>query len=512
MVDVLYIHPYFHYDYRSIPYGLIGIMNSLNCSKIGKYYFEVKVEDIKSSKIIMMDAHWLYVIGFLEEYIKLLKKINPDVKIIIGGITANTYKDFLIKWGADFVVLGDSTIPTKSLVKSLLENRTKEYIKYNIPNIYSELGQSPITYYLNSDDFGKINYIDIDWFPRYQKFVRHFQKEREIEFDRQVFMFPHIFFYKGCIYDCENCDGSRSSCMRLYKRNIVKKKIKDLKKEFRILENKGYSTVSTFSDPFMVFSQKEIMKIFSKKYDFNFVGGDIYSLPDFSLIKYILGKVNKYHLCFIIRDDEFINGFYKRKIKYLNELSEYFKDEINSGKLKLWTFNNGRKFKREIDIFGIRFFGCMEWQIDKPKSYENNKELLIKYKNKFLKNSMTYLIYKSFDIKLKFREYEEILLNLRNFNTINDFYFNYISENKVKKRRAIIRFGLNGIILEDEFNSNKFKKFYLTYKDSKLKNEIIFKNNGVNRILFNRLFFKRYSDSPSFLSNPVFDSFQIVNK
>ena len=59
-IDVLYIHPGGNQSDYNIPMGLIGLMNSIKCAKIGKMYYEVNDKLISNSKIVVMDCHWYF--------------------------------------------------------------------------------------------------------------------------------------------------------------------------------------------------------------------------------------------------------------------------------------------------------------------------------------------------------------------------------------------------------------------------------------------------------------------
>jgi hypothetical protein len=207
--DVLYIHPVSFSEDIRLPMGVIGLMNSLNCSKRGVYGDQVTDNDLAHARIVAMDLHWMFHLRPVEKLAERCKAVNPSCMVIIGGYTAAIFADILIeRFAVDFIVLGDAEGTFRPLVERILAKRPWD----TLPNLVAKTGRTEQRYSLTAQDFNAVNNLSIDWFPQYKKLIT--EKKAGIPF---VF----IPVARGCCHDCAWCYGSRKLQLDLCKRPLV---------------------------------------------------------------------------------------------------------------------------------------------------------------------------------------------------------------------------------------------------------------------------------------------------
>ena len=154
-IDVLFIHPprIFAKDYLEVrsafiklPVGIVALADYLEQNgystkilnipmeiyfnknfRLSKYLKSVDV------KICAIELHWILNAYGAIQSADIVKKINPSVKIIIGGISATYFHEDVIKFPSiDTVIRGEGEIPLLKIVNHYLKgNPTLK----DIPNI-----------------------------------------------------------------------------------------------------------------------------------------------------------------------------------------------------------------------------------------------------------------------------------------------------------------------------------------------------------------------------------------
>ena len=78
--DVLYIHPTFHQSPNAIPMGVAGLINSLDCTKLGLFSSEVTEAHLKAVRVVALDLHWFYPLHAVPQLAAAYKRVNPELK------------------------------------------------------------------------------------------------------------------------------------------------------------------------------------------------------------------------------------------------------------------------------------------------------------------------------------------------------------------------------------------------------------------------------------------------
>lgn len=214
--ELLYIHPT-GLDYYSwapiIPMGVPALMRSVDCKKIGVFYYEVNEKLIENTKIAALDLHWYFHLFPVSTISTYLKKINPSITIIIGGYTATILAEAIIKdFKIYFIIKGDAEYPFALLVKGILGNGDLR----SIPNIVAKDFSSKQDYYLTQGGFESYVYNDLSWFPALEKIIHKAQR-----LGYPSWIGPWIPVSKGCKYQCSFCYGNPSLQEKINGRKIV---------------------------------------------------------------------------------------------------------------------------------------------------------------------------------------------------------------------------------------------------------------------------------------------------
>ncbi|WP_026891196.1 cobalamin-dependent protein [Lacrimispora aerotolerans] len=294
MSEIIYIHPINNQNPFVVPIGTIAVINDIKYPKKGYYSNEVTVEDIKQAKIIIMDLHWYHSLWSVTRIAKEIKLVNNRVKIILGGYTATIYaEELLTKQDIDFVVIGDGEVSISSLVNLLMEGTRVE----GIPNVLSK----DISYCekkpASKEDFNRLDYYTIDWFPTFIKKVKE-NCQNDIFEGNDNSYWPIIPVNRGCPYSCEFCYGSQENTSILFFRKPIFRDYIRIKEDLCNLEkNDLVQNVYFIGDFINFYSEEECRRILDKHYNLNLYY-EFFNLPDLQLLKLLISRFNKIYLTF----------------------------------------------------------------------------------------------------------------------------------------------------------------------------------------------------------------------
>lgn len=199
--QLLYIHPSGHLNDLVVPAGAVSCLNAIEgTSKLGRYAFEVTDQEIRSARIVAIDLHWAVGIAGFTRLVRHVRQVNPRTVLVAGGITAGHFSaDILRTTGIDYVVHGDSEVPFKNLIESILENRTP----VSIPGVSTVDGIESSRDRMTCQEFDATDCLTVDWFPTYETVTdwrtASFSQGRTI---------PVL---RGCPCRCPACYGSAAS-------------------------------------------------------------------------------------------------------------------------------------------------------------------------------------------------------------------------------------------------------------------------------------------------------------
>ena len=305
---ILYIHPEGYqqnYSEIVIPIGVIGIVNLLIENnhtvhginiplekKLNKNFSIIDFIKKNNYDIFIIDLHWhIYSYNSIN-ICRLIKSINKNSIIIMGGITASIYcKEILNDYvEIDFLVKGDSEESLLLLINQLIN---KKLNFKNIPNLVYRDGDEIISTasLSNTAILDKLNYWNLSWLKNNNEFLIH-QAHEDIKENGEQFKLAWIPIARGCNYNCSYCGGNRNFFDKIFKyKNMYKRSIASIINDVENLYNKGVNKLGVTHD----------LSIFPEKY-----WNDIFK----EIIKKNF-KVSVAHYCFQLPSNEFIYEFIK---------------------------------------------------------------------------------------------------------------------------------------------------------------------------------------------------------
>ncbi len=199
-VEVLYVHPSGHLNDLVVPAGALTSMNATTATKLGRYAFEVADDEIASARILAIDVHWALALPGFARLVAHVRKLRPEVPIVVGGITAGHYAgQLLARYPIDYVLRGDSEVAFARLVDKLLVGDAPS----GIPNVYGR-GLTPAPpKRMTGAEYDATDCITCDWFPTYASVTN---------WDAAAFgQGRTIGVARGCPQRCPECYGSYAS-------------------------------------------------------------------------------------------------------------------------------------------------------------------------------------------------------------------------------------------------------------------------------------------------------------
>ena len=194
------------------------------------------------ARMVGIDLHWATHTDGALELARIIRKIHPDTRIVVGGLTASQFWRELLSYPQiDFVIRGDSSEYPLLRLMNALENKIH---MWDVPNLAWR------------DRTGNVQTTGLDWVPDniddyrtdYSWLIR--SAARHLDPLNVLLSIPYrdwlmnpsaaVFTQRGCPYDCLICGGSahayREICNR--KRPAVRSPeavVRDMASAARIL-------------------------------------------------------------------------------------------------------------------------------------------------------------------------------------------------------------------------------------------------------------------------------------
>ncbi len=232
MADVLFIHPTNHIHPRVLPVGSIAAANSIPHPVLGRYASEVTREEIRAAKVVLMDVHWFLPMGILGGLVGAIRRLNPQAKLVVGGLAASFYgEDFRARYDIDYVVGGHVETALPALIERLLAQETPPAL----PRVWGA-NQTPEPLRRPSQElFDSLDWITLDWFPTYARYAKglhdgaHFDPAAP-----QMDAWPLLPLTRGCVRDCGFCYGAYQD--RVFGAGVRARSPEALIRDLRLLE------------------------------------------------------------------------------------------------------------------------------------------------------------------------------------------------------------------------------------------------------------------------------------
>ncbi|HEX4546020.1 MAG TPA: cobalamin-dependent protein [Candidatus Acidoferrum sp.] len=282
-MDVLFLHvPKFKNYYKPIgefsfilfpPMGLLGLADFLRHNNrsseiihLGverQKYGEIDLERILAERnpaIVGLDLHWHFQAYDVIEVAKRIKKIRPDIAVLLGGFTATVFADEILKTYdcVDFVIRGESEVPILELHTQYRSRKAYD----QVPNLaYRDGGTvklNPVTYLADAKLLDSISFTDFALMKDYPVFVESFSRYMNIPnlseaMQRKIFRdrkgYP-VFLGRGCPHACSYCGGGRESHININNRTrLSMRSVTTVTRSLEDIERFGFDFVFLSYDP-----------------------------------------------------------------------------------------------------------------------------------------------------------------------------------------------------------------------------------------------------------------------
>jgi hypothetical protein len=293
--EVIYIHPYTPMlDPLTLPLSLPALIRRIPNEVAGFSHSEIKDDYIRNAKIIIIDIHWhLSLLGAVE-LVRKIRRLNPKVKVVAGGITASEYAKILVdSFDIDYVIRGDAEIPLPSLVAALLNDQRN--IKL-VPNIVGKYGfETPWDYCLTQSDLDENEFYDINFFPTYKTRIINIHKRHK---RWTPGAYPHLLSFRGCPLDCKSCAGGKVEQKKLFKRERVVRSPERFRSDLDTLAaDPDIRFVTAINDFITLLPEHYSSAVLTKKFDLK-LNYDFASAPALPMLNLLLKSFAGGVICF----------------------------------------------------------------------------------------------------------------------------------------------------------------------------------------------------------------------
>lgn len=262
-------------NYFGPPYGISLIAACIAASgvkiPISVYDFDLETrrDMLKSVEKIIIEDNPLYVAiaaqsctrGGVYELIELVRKINPNITIILGGPFATVKYDFLLEnFKIDYIVVGDGEKTMVNLVRCLKQHANPGKIK---GIAFLKNGKVCFT-----GEGQKVSNLDSLPYPAFHLFKGFNEKinSTQTAFEESNFILGHrcttlknallLLSSRGCIYSCNFCPMSKvgKQKIRFHTPEYFVNMVGYFHQKYRIKD-------FVFGDNFFTLSRDRVMKI-----------------------------------------------------------------------------------------------------------------------------------------------------------------------------------------------------------------------------------------------------------
>lgn len=234
--DILFIHPTRTLQkgrtsprslFMFLPMGLFAIADLCEqegfSTKIINYPLEQALDrnfDLKRClkqldfKICGIDLHWINHSHGAIEIAKIVRDVNPNANIVLGGYTATYYHDEILKYypSIDGIIRGEGEIPFLKYCQSFLQGQSLD----SVPNLSyrdstKHIKINPQTYLAKTLD--NLNFTNFSLLQNGSKYITQIKDLMRIP--------TNLFIGRGCPFNCPYCGGGHNAQLLINKRNKI---------------------------------------------------------------------------------------------------------------------------------------------------------------------------------------------------------------------------------------------------------------------------------------------------
>jgi hypothetical protein len=178
-------------------------------------------------KICGIDLHWIHNVHGATEISRIVKEVDPNSKVVLGGFSASYFHTEILKYNKsiDGIVRGEAEIPLLKYAQNNKENPTFESVpNLTYRNASNQIKTNPLTYTAKTLD--ELNFTNTSLLKNAKQYFECSRKIMGISFNVPI--------GRGCPFNCPFCGGGQRALQRLAGRNEVllrnpEEVIKDIK-------------------------------------------------------------------------------------------------------------------------------------------------------------------------------------------------------------------------------------------------------------------------------------------
>jgi hypothetical protein len=260
---VLYLHPKSHMMFKEIiPLSLPALIDRIPVPVLGRFESEVTDDEIRGARIILMDLHWYLSLPAALRLAQRLKRINPHVIIIVGGLTASVFASQIVAHSPiDFVIRGDAEEPLPALVLALLEGGEVT----DVSNLVHREFATPWNFALTAEILDSLNLFECEFFPSFYRGLLDFHSR---PLSRPFSTHPFFLPMRGCPLGCKGCIGADDVQQRYFRRQHVQRSASRLNDDLEQVSDHPYwRYLNFFHDLLSLRPIEDIRIIFNRTYD-----------------------------------------------------------------------------------------------------------------------------------------------------------------------------------------------------------------------------------------------------
>ncbi|MFX0040044.1 MAG: cobalamin-dependent protein [Promethearchaeota archaeon] len=381
-----------------------------------------------------IDLHWIHNASGAIEVAKLVKSINHDAKVILGGFSASYYHDQILKnyEFIDGVIKGEGEVP---LLK-YIQNNNKNHSLDSVPNLtyrdsHRHIKVNPLSYSAKTLD--DLNFTNIEQLKNAKPYFEFSKKIMGISFSLSI--------GRGCPFNCPFCGGGQRAQQKFMGRNEVvlrdpKKVVADISKMINDYKIQSFYFGHGVYPSNFKYWEKIFELIRKEKLDLC-ADLEIWRLPFPKSMWRLFYKTFSRRFSSISISPRTTSGIIQQKIAKICDPTFLFpKNQIND------LIKNANLFQRILRIWLTIGFPFQS-RMDILKDFNFSLKCALKYGKSSLKPitimNEPYYIFpgspahespKKFDIKLKYKSFPEAVKAFHNAK-ISHFYnvINYDTKN-----------------------------------------------------------------------------------
>ncbi|MCK4778841.1 MAG: cobalamin-dependent protein, partial [Candidatus Lokiarchaeota archaeon] len=149
-----------------------------------------------------IDLHWIHNAHGAIEVAKIVKKVNPNAKVILGGYSASYYHNQILKYykAVDGIIRGEGEVPLLKYAQSVKKNQSLD----SVPNLSyrdspKHIKVNSLTYTAKTLD--NLNFTNVSLLKNAKQYFECSRQMMGIAFNLPV--------GRGCPFNCPYCGGGQ---------------------------------------------------------------------------------------------------------------------------------------------------------------------------------------------------------------------------------------------------------------------------------------------------------------